>query len=104
MAEKSKTAIIGDIEEHIGANGGYPGEWYVGVTDAPKATLFSKHKLKPSGEAWISRKAMSEFQALEIAEYFRTIQKTRGTEQDAATGKVFVYAFRMKPHTNPAGK
>ncbi|HIJ63078.1 MAG TPA: hypothetical protein HPQ04_10350 [Rhodospirillaceae bacterium] len=101
MAEKGMSAIIQDIEDHIAGHGGIPGEWYVSVTDAPKHTLFKVHQLKPSGEAWISRKATSELQAIEVSEYFRTVQKTRGTQVEASVGRVFVYAYKMKPHTKP---
>ena len=101
MAEKGMSAIIQDIEDHIAGHGGIPSEWYVSVTDAPKHALFNVHMLKTSGDAWISRKAITEMQAIEVADYFRTVQKTRGTKLEASVGQVFVYAYRMKPHTKP---
>lgn len=101
MAEKSRSDVIRAIENHIAGNGGSPAEWYVAITDAPRQALFTVHKVKSSGDAWISRKAAGEQQAAEVAEYFQTVLNTKGSQKDPSPGQVFVYAYRTKPHTSP---
>ncbi|CAA7614528.1 conserved hypothetical protein [Candidatus Terasakiella magnetica] len=101
MAAKSRSEIIDDIEDCIGRNGGAFGEWYVGITGAPKAKLFSQHKLKEKGDAWISRLAKDELEAQEVAEYFRSTRKTKGGASSAAATDLYVYAYKIKSHTKP---
>lgn len=100
MAEKSRSEIIDDIEHHIAKGGGVFREWYIGMSASPKKSLFGTHKLKEKGDAWIARRAATEMQAGEVVEYFIT---SRGTRGSAATnvGNVYVYAYKMKPHTKP---
>ncbi|OIQ97128.1 hypothetical protein GALL_208270 [mine drainage metagenome] len=101
MAAKSRSTIIADLEAHMAANGGVFTEWYVGVTDRPKHQLFTVHRLQSSGDAWISRKAPDDLQAGEVAEFFRTVRHTRGGTRPETLDHVFVYAYRLKPHTRP---
>ena len=101
MAAKSRTEIIDDIEDCIGRNGGEFGQWYVGFTASPKIKLFSGHKLKQSGDAWISRLAKDEFEAHEVAEFFRTTRRTKGPGGQPGDNDLYVYAYKMKPHTKP---
>jgi hypothetical protein len=99
MAAKPSATIIGEIEDHITANGGEYSEWYVGVTDSPKHALYRVHGLRPSGDACISRRAQDDLRALAVAEYFHTVLRTRGTRSKTSLDHVFVYAYRIKPHT-----
>ncbi|ARJ67575.1 hypothetical protein WV31_18880 [Magnetospirillum sp. ME-1] len=101
MAAKSRTQIIDDIEDCIGRNGGNFGEWYVGFTANPKVKLFSGHKLKEKGDAWISRLAKDEVEAHEVAEFFRTTRKTKGPGGQPGDNDLYVYAYKMKSHTKP---
>ena len=101
MSAKPRGEIIGDVENHIATNGGGFNEWYVGLTDKPKHALFTVHKLRTSGDAWISRKAIDDLQAKEVEEYFRTVRKTKGKPGPTSLDHVFIYAYRMKPHTKP---
>jgi hypothetical protein len=101
MVGKPRTSIIDDIELHIIKNGGGWADWYVGVTDRPKYALFTMHRLRTSGDAWIARKAIDDLQASEVEEFFRTVKKTRGHPEKTTLDHVFVYAYRMKPHTKP---
>jgi hypothetical protein len=101
MAAKSRSEIIGDIEDCIGRNGGSYGDWYVGFTGSPKTRLFGQHKLKEKGDAWISRRAKDEHEAHEVAEYFRSTRSTKGPAGKAGDADVFVYAYKLKPHTKP---
>lgn len=101
MSGKPREQIIHEIEQHVKANGGNFGEWCVGVTDKPKHALFARHKLRPSGDAWIARKAKDDLQASDVEEFFRTVLRTRGTGGSNSLDHVFVYAYRMKPYTRP---
>ncbi|HLN23946.1 MAG TPA: hypothetical protein VK558_08180 [Patescibacteria group bacterium] len=101
MAGKARADIISDITQHIAKNGGGWGDWYVGVTDSPKQALFTAHRLRSTGDAWISRKAKDDLQAVEVEEYFRTVCKTVGNPGRTTLDHVFVYAYRRKPHTKP---
>jgi hypothetical protein len=101
MASKPRSAIIHDLENHMATNGGGFGDWFVGVTDDPKHQLFSVHRLRSSGDAWISRKAIDDLQAVEVEEFFRTVKKTKGAPGKTSLNHVFVYAYRLKPHTKP---
>ena len=101
MAAKTRTQIIDDIEDCIGRNGGNFSEWYVGFTGNPKVKLFGQHKLKDKGDAWISRLAKDEYEAHEVAEFFRTSHRTKGPGGQPADNDIYVYAYKMKPHTKP---
>lgn len=93
---KTRSEIIGDIEDYIGRNGGRYGEWHVGVTATPKETLFRQHKLREKGDAWIARLGRDEYEARDIAEYFLTTRKARGKMAPAAEGQMYIYAFKVK--------
>lgn len=100
MSGRKRSEIIADLEAHVGKFGGDYSEWYVGVTANPKERLFTQHRLRSSGDAWIARRAMDDLQAAEVQEYFKSVRKTqggvKGTLQD-----VFVYAYKRKSHTRP---
>ena len=96
---KASSQIIGEMQAHIEANGAEFSQWYVGVTDAPKKTLFSVHKLKDTGDAFITRRARDDLQALSVVEYFQTVMKTRGSRAKTSLDHVVVYAYKIKPHT-----
>ena len=101
MAGKPRSAIIKDIEEHVDKNGGDFATWYVGVTANPKRSLFTQHRLRTAGDAWISRRAMDELQAAEVEDYFRSVRRTKAGNGRAGADDVFVYAYKMKAHTRP---
>jgi len=101
MAAKPRSAIIHDLEYYISSNGGvFPG-WVVGVTDDPKRQLFTLHKLRAKGDAWISRRAIDDLQASEVEEYFRTVRKTAAVAGGSTMDHVYVYAYLRKAHTKP---
>lgn len=99
MAAKSRSDIIGDIEDYIAKNGGNFGEWYVGCTGAPKAMLFTQHKLKAKGDAWVSRLARDDLDAHDVVEYFRSTRRTKGRPHERKDTDLYVYAFKVKSHT-----
>lgn len=101
MAAKNRSDIIHEIEEHIIGNGGKFGEWFVGTTDNPKHRLFTVHKVRTTGDGWICRRAFTDLQALEVESYFRSVRKTGGRNSSSNINSFYVYAYKMKPHTNP---
>ena len=99
MSSKTSVQIIHDIETHIATSNSSYDEWYVGITDSPKHTLFSVHKLRTTGDGWISRRAQDDLKALTVAEYFQTVLKTKGKRSNTSLEHVFVYAYKIKAHT-----
>lgn len=98
---KTRSEIINDFEDYVARNGDAMAEWFVGITGAPKAKLFNQHKLREKGDAWICRRAKDEYEAHEVAEYFRTTRKTRGAAVSPSETDLYVYAYKLKPHTKP---
>lgn len=98
MAAKSRSDIIGDIEDYIAKNGGNFSEWFVGCTGAPKAMLFTQHKVKQSGDAWVTRLAKDELDAHDVTEYFCSTRRTRGRPHEKKDTDLYVYAFKIKSH------
>ncbi|MTJ82700.1 MAG: hypothetical protein F8N37_17055 [Telmatospirillum sp.] len=101
MSGKTREQIIHEIETHIANIGGNFQEWFLSVSDKPKNALFNVHGLRSSGDAWIARKAKDDLQAWDVEEYFRTVRKTRGARGETSLDHIYVYAYRMKPHTKP---
>jgi hypothetical protein len=101
MSGKTREQIIHEISTHIAKVGGGYSDWFLSVTDKPKHVLFKIHKLRTTGDAWIARMAKDDLQAWEVEEYFRTVCKTRGQKTASSLDHVYVYAYRMKPHTKP---
>jgi len=99
MQGKSRSAIIGDIEDYIARNGAKFNEWFVGVTGSPKAMLFTQHKVKQAGDAWISRLAKDDLDAHDVVEYFVGTRKTKGRAKERKDSDLYVYAFKVKSHT-----
>lgn len=98
---RSRSEIIGDIEDYIGRNGDNFAEWFVGATGTPKARLFTQHKVKQKGDAWIARQAKDEYEAHEVADYFRTTRRTKGQPAEPRATDLYVYAYKLKSHTKP---
>ena len=101
MAAKSRSLIIQEVEEHVQKNGGTFREWFVGVTADPKKALFTEHRLKSNGDAWICRRAIDDLQAGEVSSYFVSVRGTKGGKRASSLDEVYVYAYKIKPHTRP---
>lgn len=99
MTAKSRSQIIGEIEDYIDKNGGSFGQWFVGCTGAPKAMLFSQHGVKQSGDAWIARQAKDDLDAFDVVEYFVGTKRTKGRAKERRDTDLYVYAFKVKSHT-----
>ena len=98
---KSRSDIIGEIEDYVARSGANFAEWFVGVTGTPKATLFTRHKVRQKGDAWIARAAKDEYEAHEIAEYFISTRRTKGSLGERRETDLYVYAYKRKSHTAP---
>lgn len=101
MAAKSRSLIIEEVEEHVLKNGSDFREWYVGVTADPKTRLFSQHRLKRTGDAWISRRAIDGPQAREVAGYFVSVRNAKGGAGASDVDGEYFYAYKIKAHTRP---
>ncbi len=99
MAVKSRSVIIGEIESYVGRNGNNFAEWFVGSTGEPKATLFSRHKVKQVGGAWIARLAKDDLDAHDVVEYFLTTRGVKGKSKQRTDDDVYVYAFKVTSDT-----
>lgn len=100
MSGRKRSEIIADLETHVAKFGGTYSDWYVGITANPKQRLFTEHRLRSSGDAWITRRAVDDLQAAEVQEYFKTVRKTQGGSKGTLQD-VYVYAYKMKSHTRP---
>ncbi len=100
MAGRKRSEIIADLEVHVAKFGGDYSEWYVGVTANPKERLFTQHRLRSTGDAWIARRALDDLQAAEVQEYFKSVRKTQGGSKGTLQD-IFVYAYKRKAHTRP---
>jgi hypothetical protein len=100
MSGRKRSEIIADVENHVAKFGGDFTEWYVGVTANPKERLFTQHRLRSSGDAWITRRAIDDLQAAEVQEYFKSVRKTQGGSKGGLVD-IFVYAYKRKSHTRP---
>jgi hypothetical protein len=98
MAAKSRSDIIGDMEDFIARNGGKFGDFFIGCTGAPKQMLFTQHKVQQKGDAWISRLAKDEMDAHDVVEYFRSTRGTKSRKKDVSDTDLYVYAFKIKSH------
>lgn len=100
MSGRKRSEIIADLETHVAKFGGTFAEWYVGITANPKQRLFTEHRLRSNGDAWIARRAVDDLQANEVQEYFKSVRKTQGGSKGGLQD-VYVYAYKMKSHTKP---
>lgn len=99
MAAKARSQIIGEIEDYIDRNGGDYREWFVGATGAPKAMLFTQHKVRQTGDAWIARLAKDDLDARDVVGYFVGTRKTKGRTKEGRDTDLYVYAYKVKSHT-----
>lgn len=100
VARKSRTEIIKDISARIEKMGGYPA-WCVGVTESPRQALFKRHGVREGNDAYISRQALDDLQANEIADYFIDSCRTTPGARDNSEDALHVYAYRRGSHTRP---
>ncbi|CAA7626737.1 hypothetical protein [Magnetospirillum sp. UT-4] len=99
MAVKSRSVIIGEIEDHITKYGGDFAEWFIGCTGTPTATLFTKHQVREKGDPWIVRRAKDEYDAHDVVDYFRASRNAKARPREPRDTDLYIYAFKIKGHT-----
>lgn len=92
--------IVNDVIAHMGQYGGKYQDWYVGVAADAKATLFTDHGVKESGDAWICRQCANADLAREIERCFMKKGCQGGAAGEGQSTRYF-YAYKMEPHTRP---
>jgi len=97
---KPKNQIIVDFLNYMKKHGGPFSAWYVGISKDAEKRLFDDHKVKEIGDQWIYDYATSSEEAREIELYFLDQGTAGGTGGGDDTAKM-VYAYKMKPHTEP---
>ncbi|MYA62929.1 MAG: hypothetical protein F4X94_10210 [Dehalococcoidia bacterium] len=91
--------ITSEIEAHIRKCGGTFRQWYVGITSDARERLFSGHKVRENGDAWIHRQAGTHQEARQIEGYFVNQLGTRGGPGGGSTASRSVYAYKITAHT-----
>lgn len=93
--------LIGDIKSFIQAHGDDYGEWYVGVSPIPHATLFETHKVTKNSNTWIYLIADTADAAIEMATHFHNVYGTQGYIENIPEQAIAVYAFKLTESTSP---
>jgi hypothetical protein len=74
--------------------------WCVGISDAPKQTLFEQHGVRVDEDPWLYKQLLTHRAARTVYDYFVDHLKTAGV-QPAGDSNDFdcVYLFKIAPHT-----
>ncbi|MGB0682760.1 MAG: hypothetical protein ACPGOV_08630 [Magnetovibrionaceae bacterium] len=91
--------IVNEIAGHIRNCGGQYRDWYVGIAANPEDRLFSAHRVRKQGDAWIFRPAANENAARQIERHFINSLGTKGGGGGGTSATRFVYAYRIGHHT-----
>ena len=101
MAAKSRSDIIGDIEDHVHEHAkGKFGSWVVGLSSQPKTALTDTHKVKAGKHPYIVRRAKSPEEAVEVVQYLSSVKGMKqAADIDPAAVHIYAYltSFRTKP-------
>ena len=74
------------------------GEWYVGITDDPNRRLYEEHRASVSGSIAVA--VESEAVARSVEKFFIEVYGMAGNPGGGENPR-FVYAFKMRPDTDP---
>lgn len=78
------------------------GNWCVGLSAAPKQTLFDHHGVQSDQDPWLYKQLLTHRAARTVYDYFTGHLKTAGAAPDDASDDVdCVYLFKISPHTRP---
>jgi hypothetical protein len=74
--------------------------WCVGISDAPKRTLFELHGVRADDDPWLYKQLLTHRAARTVYDYFVDHLKTTGV-RPAGESNDFdcVYLFKIAPHT-----
>ncbi len=98
---KTKQEIVGKVDAYIRTGSGGYRAWYVGIASDARERLFTDHKVKEKGDAWIYRGCGSSTIAREIEDYFVNTKGTDGGTGGGDASTDMVYAYKKAPHTDP---
>ena len=97
----SKKEIIREIARHIELCGGGYSDWYVGITDDAKKSLFNEHAVIENKDAWICRQAESNSEARSVGDCFVNRLETCGDMGSGNSALTIIYAYKKVSHTKP---
>lgn len=92
------TTIASEIDAYIKQHGGGYPAWYVGIAADPRERLFTDHKVREHGDAWIYRDAGSEAAARAVERAFLNVG-CQGGGGGGDNDTHYVYAYRIAAHT-----
>ena len=93
--------ILVDIRQFMQKHGGSHGDYYVGVTDEVRTSLFIDRAVQECGDTWTYGEATSPQSAQYIGDFCVNRYDTDGGNDGADVGMRFVYAYKKAPHTTP---
>ena len=100
MLYSGKT-IVGRIRGHMKRRGGANSAWVVGISERPRARLFTKHGVRRVGDFWILMHAETHAVARKVRLYLtRKLSLSRGSGPGDPKAD-FVYAYKKSANTNP---
>jgi hypothetical protein len=74
--------------------------WYVGVADRPKQTLFDLHGVRDAEDPWLYKQLLTNRAARTVQEYFVEHLKTAGAQTTEQSEDVdCVYLYKIAAHT-----
>lgn len=74
--------------------------WCVGISDAPKQTLFGRHGVRTDEDPWLYKQLLTHRAARTVYDYFVDHLKTAGVQPTGSSSDFdCVYLFKMSPHT-----
>jgi hypothetical protein len=92
------THIINEIIDHIRRVGGGYSDWYIGIADNLRRTLFDEHNVDKNLYTYFTKVAPNNMAAEMIEKYF----KDQGCQGDSETGNELsrvIYAYRITNST-----
>lgn len=87
------------IEAYVEEHGGLWSQWYVGIAADARDRLFSDHKVRERGDAWIYWPAATSRLAREIEAHLIAEHDVQGGTGGGGENTRYVYAYRIAAHT-----
>lgn len=74
--------------------------WYVGISDNPRRTLFETHGVRDASDPWLYKQLLTFRAARTVQAYFTEHLKTRGHVPAALSEDLdCVYLYKIDEHT-----
>jgi hypothetical protein len=75
--------------------------WYVGISNDPKRTLFDAHGVRDAEDPWLYKQLLTFRAARTVQAYFIEHLKTKGDPPSAETEDYdCVYLYKIEQHTS----